>query len=263
MGLDTYYKDHWLEIEPERLERYEKMFQWGQAYDGLLEPARIEPGQTVADFGCGPGAMVVELARLVGEEGHVHALDINAEFVARTRKKVESEGLSSHVTVHHLTGERLPFEDDSLHALVTKNVMVYLDDALATFKEFKRVVRAGGRVHAIDSDWQTTIVEPVPLDQWRAFLGAGSHAYRNPIIGRQMYGLARKAGFSDLQVRVVVSPDTKGRFANVVQNIAGYAREADTLSETEIQKVLQIVEDSLNEGTYLAINPQFMVTATV
>lgn len=87
MALDTYYKDHWLKIEPERLERYEQMFQWGQSYEGLLELARIEQGQTVADFGCGPGAMVVELAKLVGEQGHVHALDINAEFVSRTRKK--------------------------------------------------------------------------------------------------------------------------------------------------------------------------------
>ena len=38
MSLDTFYKDHWLEIEPERLERYEKMFQWSGAYEGL--PAR-------------------------------------------------------------------------------------------------------------------------------------------------------------------------------------------------------------------------------
>lgn len=162
-----------------------------------------------------------------------------------------------------MTGSPLPLEDAALDAMVTKSVLANVDDALATLKEFKRVVKAGGRVHAIDSDWQTTIVEPVPLDQWRAFLTAGIHAYRNPIIGRQMYGIARKAGFSNIEVRVVTIPDTKGRYANVVQNIAAYAREAGTMDEAEIQSVLRIVEDALKDGSYLAINPQYIVTATV
>ena len=26
--LETYYRDHWVEVEPERLEVYEAMFQW-------------------------------------------------------------------------------------------------------------------------------------------------------------------------------------------------------------------------------------------
>lgn len=78
-----------------------------------------------------------------------------------------------------------------------------------------------------------------------------------------MYGIARKAGFSSVEVRVITNPDTEGRLANSVHNKAGYAREAGTLSETEIQDVLQIVDDALKEGTYLAINPQFIVAAIV
>ena len=68
LALDTYYKDHWLEIEPERLDRYEKQFQWSKANERLLEPARVEQGQVVADFGCGPGAIAIELARQVGRQ---------------------------------------------------------------------------------------------------------------------------------------------------------------------------------------------------
>ena len=76
MSLDTYYRDHWEKIEPERLERYEQFFQWTPAYEALLEPAQLKAGQIVADFGCGPGGLANELARRVGEGGHIHALDI-------------------------------------------------------------------------------------------------------------------------------------------------------------------------------------------
>ena len=263
MASDTFYKDHWVEIEPERLDRYEKMFQWSPANDRLLEPAQIASGQVVADFGCGPGAMAVELARQVGPEGHVHAMDLNAEFVARARAKAEAEGLSDRVTVHHLTGTGLPLADDALDRLVAKNVMVYVDDPLATFGEFHRVVKPGGKVHAIDSDFATIIVEPVPLAQWRAFVEAASHAFRTPLIGRRMFGIARQAGFAGVEVRVVTNPDTEGRYANLVRNLAGYARERGRMDEVEIQAVLAIVEGALKDGTFFAINPQFLVTATV
>lgn len=260
---DTYYRDHWVNIAPEKLARYETMFQWSSAYEALLGLVDIEPGQTVADFGCGPGAMLVEMARRVGPGGHVHGLDVNADFVESARKKAAGEGFSGRITLHHLTGTSLPLEAGTLELILAKNVMVYVDDAAGMFREFRRVVRKGGRVLAIDSDFATTIMEPVPLEQWRAFLAGASHAFRNPLIGRQMYGIAREAGFSHVELQVRAAPDTEGRLANMVRNFAGDARVAGILPEAEIQAVEDIVEKAVGDGTFLAINPQFIVTAIV
>ena len=74
MSLETYYKDHWVEIEPDRLDRYEDQFFWGERGNRLLEPAEIAAGQSVADYGCGPGFVSVELAKRVGQAGHVLSL---------------------------------------------------------------------------------------------------------------------------------------------------------------------------------------------
>ena len=49
----------------------------------------------------------------------------------------------------------------------------------------------------------------------------------------------------------------------MVHNLAGYAREASTLAEAEIQAVVDMVERAVEEGTFLSINPQFIVTAIV
>ncbi len=263
MSLESYYKDHWVEIEPERMDRYESMFQWSPSSDPLLAAAEIAPGQTVADFGCGPGILAVELARRVGPKGHVHALDINADFVDRTRARAAAEGFANQIEAHHLTGGDLPLNDCALDRLVAKNVLVYVDDPLATFDEFYRVLKPGGKAHAIEGDWGITIMEPVPADDWKAFLDAASHAFRNPQIGREMYGLAKRAGFSSVAVQVKSVPDTEGRFLNMVNNLAGYARRSGSLSEDQIQAVLDTAAQAAKEGKFLGLAPQFLVTAIV
>ncbi|MDA1101337.1 MAG: methyltransferase domain-containing protein [Proteobacteria bacterium] len=263
MPQDTYYKDHWVEIEPERLDRYEAQFVWGPRGNRLLEPAAIVAGQVVADYGCGPGYLSLELAHRVGATGRVHAFDINADFVSRTRGRVAAAGLADHVTVHHLHGDMLPLADDSLDRLVIKNVMVYVDDPIASFREFRRVVKPGGKVHAIDSDFYMAAFDPIDVDDWRAVLDAGIHAFRTPAIGRKMYGLALQAGFTDVAVEVIAAPDTTGRMLNFIKNMAGYAREGGAYDEETVSRVVDVAAKAVADGTFFALNPQFLVTATV
>jgi ubiquinone/menaquinone biosynthesis C-methylase UbiE len=263
MSLDSYYKDHWVEIEPDRLERYEDQFVWGPGRNRLLEPAEIEAGQSVADYGCGPGYVSVELAKRIGDAGHVHAFDINADFVARTRDRVATNGLADRVTVTHLQNDMLPLDDDVLDRLVIKNVMVYVDDPLASFQEFRRVVKPGGKVHAIDSDFYMTAFDPVSPEDWRIVLDSALHAFRTPAIGRKMHGLALKAGYSNVSVQVIASPETTGRMLNFIMNMAGYAREGGMHDEETVQRVVDIASRAVEDGTFFSLNPQFLVTATV
>ena len=48
----TYYRDHWVEIAPERMARYEEMFQWREGHDALIAPADVGEGQTVENTNC-------------------------------------------------------------------------------------------------------------------------------------------------------------------------------------------------------------------
>jgi ubiquinone/menaquinone biosynthesis C-methylase UbiE len=263
MPLETYYRDRWLEIGPERLDRYEAMFQWSPAMDPLSAQAEIEPGQTIADFGCGPGFLAIELAKRVGPNGHVHALDINAEFIARARARVMAEGLGEQITLHHLTNGDLPFADGSLDRLVAKSVIVFVDDPLATFKEFHRVLKPGGKAHAVERDLGISFMSPVPVKNWNALLDAAGYAYRNPLIGRQMYGLAKRAGFSLATVQVISTPDTEGRSLNDIKSLVDHARRGGKIDEELIEAVLDIATRAVDDGTFLGLIPRFVVTATV
>jgi ubiquinone/menaquinone biosynthesis C-methylase UbiE len=84
------------------------MYQWSDAAEAFYAPAKIGAGQVVVDFGCGPGHTAVEFAQRVGAAGHVHALDINAEFIKRTQARAEAMGLAERITAQLLTTEQLP-----------------------------------------------------------------------------------------------------------------------------------------------------------
>ena len=51
MDPNRYFEEHWREIEPERLDRYERMFAWRPEQEALIAPARIQAGQTVLEAG--------------------------------------------------------------------------------------------------------------------------------------------------------------------------------------------------------------------
>ncbi len=262
MAGDPFYKDHWINIEKDRLDRYQRMFQWNPASSTLYEPADIGPGHVVGDFGSGPGHTAIEIARWVGARGHVHALDINTEFVSQTRENALAAGASDRVSAHQCDGSSLPLPDGSLDRLTTRNTLIYVDDAEHTIREFWRVLRTDGKVHAIEGDWPMMVVEPVPIKAWTALVDAASLACRTPDIGRKLYGLMALAGFPDINVQIVTRPDTDGRLLPMIKNMAGYARGSGQMSEAGIDDILATIEQALSEGTYLALAPQFVVTAT-
>jgi hypothetical protein len=63
-------------------------------------------------------------------------------------------------------------------------------------------------------------------------------------------------------IQVLTKPDTEGRLLGMIKTVAGYARESSALDASRIDAMLVTVDRSLAEGTYLAITPQFIVTAT-
>jgi ubiquinone/menaquinone biosynthesis C-methylase UbiE len=194
------------------------MYQWSAAAEDFYAPADIRAGHVVVDFGCGPGHTAIELARRVGPTGHVLALDINAEFIKRTQKRAEVAGFADRITAQLLTTERLPLADYAVDRVTARNTIIYVRDPSSTFEEFRRTLKPGGIAHVIESDWSLTVVEPLASD-WHALVAAASWAWRTPEIGRKLYGIVRRAGFSQAAITVLTKPDTEGRLLDMVRTV--------------------------------------------
>jgi len=260
---ETYYRDHWVAIDGERLEAYEQMFRWRPEMEPLIAPAEIGAGNAVVDFGCGPGWLAIEIAKRVGSAGHVHAVDLNADFLARAAAHASEAGVRERMTFHRVTDERLPLAAGSVDRVVTKNVLEYVTDLHATLLELRRVLRPGGRLHVIDSDWGMLAVEPIGAEAIGELFAAANIAYKTPLIGRKLYGALRAAGFADVQVQIIASADMRGHFAPIVTNMAAYARASGRLAAETIDRVIRELEAALKAGTYMLVLPQFLVTGSV
>ena len=61
----------------------------------LLKALAIQPGQTVCDMGCGNGFYTLHLARLVGENGKVVAVDIQREMLGLLKDRAAAEKIDN------------------------------------------------------------------------------------------------------------------------------------------------------------------------
>ena len=61
----------------------------------LLKALQVKEGQTVADIGCGNGFYTLQLARLVGPQGRVLAVDIQPEMLELLNKRAAEAGIKN------------------------------------------------------------------------------------------------------------------------------------------------------------------------
>lgn len=66
----------------------------------LLLATRIEQGDRVVDATAGNGHDTLFLAEKVGDEGTVHAYDIQQQALANTRQRLDEHGLTHRVVLH-------------------------------------------------------------------------------------------------------------------------------------------------------------------
>jgi ArsR family transcriptional regulator len=100
---------------------------------------------TVADLGCGTGAMAAELAPRVAR---VVAVDQSGEMLRAARRRLAPH---RNVEIHEARLEALPLADASCDAALLVLVLSYLEDPGAALREAARVLRPGGRLVVVEA----------------------------------------------------------------------------------------------------------------
>ena len=60
-----------------------------------LRAAGIQPGQQVLEVGCGPGFFTIPAAKLVGDTGYVHAIDLHPLSIKTVNQKLKKAGMTN------------------------------------------------------------------------------------------------------------------------------------------------------------------------
>jgi arsenite methyltransferase len=105
--------------------------------------ARIEPGATVLDVGCGSGIDTVLAARRTGPTGRVIALDFLPEMLARTAQAAREAGVENVDTLE-AEMEDIPLAEDSVDAVISNGVINLSPRKARVLAECARVLRPDG-----------------------------------------------------------------------------------------------------------------------
>jgi SAM-dependent methyltransferase len=112
----------------------------------------LRPGNRLLDLGCGPGDAALALAADVAPGGEVVGVDRSAAMVAVAQERAgEADG------IRFVTGDALALDepDGSFDAVRCERTLQWVPDPAAAVAELARVLRPGGRLVVIDSDWST------------------------------------------------------------------------------------------------------------
>lgn len=104
----------------------------------------VRPGMHVLDLGCGAGFNTEGLARLVGPDGLVVAIDLQPRMLAMARRRLEHVGLSERAEFVRSTANDLRLSTDRRFGFAVAFWMVHeVSNAEHFFKRVRNVLEVG------------------------------------------------------------------------------------------------------------------------
>jgi ubiquinone/menaquinone biosynthesis C-methylase UbiE len=116
----------------------------------VLDLARLRPGESVLDVGCGTGTLAIAAKRRVGPTGMVHGIDASPEMLARAVRKANKARIEVVFTKGVV--EALPFPDTHFDVVLSTLMLHHLPRKARAqcAREMRRVLKPGGWVLAVD-----------------------------------------------------------------------------------------------------------------
>lgn len=166
--------------------------------DLLHSDTSFPAGSRVLEAGCGVGAQTITLARN-SPGAEIIAIDVSEASLAEARKKLDSEGITN-VTLKHGDIFKLTFEAASFDHVFVCFVLEHLENPVVALKCLEKIIKPGGTITVIEGDHGSVYFHPESRDARRAIdcqVALQALSGGNALIGRELYPLLTKAGFSN------------------------------------------------------------------
>jgi ubiquinone/menaquinone biosynthesis C-methylase UbiE len=177
-------------------------------YLEILDPW---PGSRILHLGCGDGRLTLRLAGAVGGYGRVVGADTEAEALGLARGQLGDFRLAGVVDYVRFDGQNLPFKTGTFGGALVTEALAAAPDPVALIGEVRRVVGRGRRLVFVQTDWETAIFNAADPELARKVVGALREAWPGATLGRQLFGLARRAGLRDMWAEIYVLYNTEFR----------------------------------------------------
>ena len=160
-----------------------------------LRALALQAGERVVDVGSGPGLLAAEMATQVGPAGRVIGLDLSDSMLALSRQRCGELATSVSLSFLKADAARLPFADSMFDVAVSTQVYEYVPDVPAALAEVYRVLRPGGRVVILDTDWDSIVWAAGDQARMQRLLAAWVDRFADPQLPRSLAWQLQGAGF--------------------------------------------------------------------
>jgi ubiquinone/menaquinone biosynthesis C-methylase UbiE len=124
---------------------------WVEAPHPIITRERLrsvlapEPGERILEIGPGVGYYTLDMAEWIGPEGTIEIFDLQQEFLDHVGARAAERGL---LNINPTQGDAtaLPYEDDSMDAVVLTAVLGEIPDPVAALRQVQRVLKPRGRL---------------------------------------------------------------------------------------------------------------------
>lgn len=160
------------------------------------------PGEHGLEVGCGIGFLACEMAHEVGAAGRVVALDNSPDMVAAARIRAEREGLAGRLEFVVGDAIRLDLPTAAFDFVVAVQVYLYVTEIERALAEAARVLRPGGRLVVVDTDWDSCVWLTGDRERHRRVLAARQRELGQPHLAPALPALLQRAGLKRISVEV-------------------------------------------------------------
>ena len=158
------------------------------------EQLNLTPGQRLLDVGCGLGAAALALADELGSDGEMVGIDASAEMIAGARSRART----ARCRVRFIIGDALQLDEPNctFDTVRSERTLQWLTDPKAAVAEMARVLRPGGLLSLIETDWSTFDIDVGDGDLAKRVHDTMQMERRRPSnIGRRLPDLVHDIGF--------------------------------------------------------------------
>ncbi|MBD3245202.1 MAG: methyltransferase domain-containing protein [Candidatus Moranbacteria bacterium] len=130
----------------------------------IVQKLDIKKGETIADLGCGSGFLAIEMAKKVGEQGKIYAIDIlekqleSVESLARANFLFNIETIRANLEAKdHL---KIISDQGKIDKVILSNVLSENENKAAMIVQAADILKTQGKLIIID--WKATDLKMGP-----------------------------------------------------------------------------------------------------